>query len=149
MNKIKYDSESMKLITLFESMTGAKVKDCISNADMRGSRRDSLANSLIFVMEENEMGRAIGKNGTNIKRMESKLRKKIKLVEFSSDVLQFARNIVYPIEISGIKQENNNLVISAKDTHTRAMLIGRERQNINHLSDIVKRYFDINKIKVM
>ena len=47
MNKIKYDSDSMKLITLFESMTGAKVKDCISNADMRGSRRDSLAMSLL------------------------------------------------------------------------------------------------------
>ena len=139
----------MKLITLFESMTGAKVKDCISNADMRGSRRDSLANSLIFIMEENEMGKAIGRNGVNIKRIENKLRKKIKLVEFSSDVLQFVRNMVYPIEISGIKQENNNLVISAKDTQTRAMLIGRERQNINHLIGIVRRYFDINEIKVM
>ncbi|MBI2659238.1 NusA-like transcription termination signal-binding factor, partial [Candidatus Woesearchaeota archaeon] len=102
-------SESMKLITLFEFMTGAKVKDCISN------------DRLIFVMEENEMGKAIGKNGINIKRMENKLRKKVKLVEFSSDVLQFVRNMVYPIELSGIKQENNNLIISAKDTQARAM----------------------------
>ena len=67
MSKIKYDSESMKLITLFESMTGAKVKDCIAN------------DKLVFVMEENEMGRAIGKNGINIKRLENKLKKKIKL----------------------------------------------------------------------
>ena len=149
MNKIKYDSDSMKLITLFEAMTGAKVKDCISNADMRGSRRDSLANSLIFVMEENEMGKAIGKNGINIKRIENKLRKKIKLVEFSNDVLQFVKNMIYPIEIFDVKQENNDLIIHAKDTHTRAMLIGRERQNINHLSDIVRRYFNVKEMKVV
>jgi len=139
----------MKLITLFESMTGAKVKDCISNADMRGSQRDSLANSLIFIMEENEMGKAIGRNGVNIKRIENKLRKKIKLVEFSNDVLQFVKNMIYPIEIFDVKQENNDLIIHAKDTHTRAMLIGRERQNINHLNDIVRRYFDVKEMKVV
>ena len=127
----------MKLITLFESMTGANVKDCISN------------DKLVFVVEESEMGKAIGKNGVNIKRVENKLRRKIKLVEFSSDALQFVKNMVYPVEIFDVKQENEGITIYAKDTHTRAMLIGRERQNISHLSDIVKRYFDVKEIKVM
>ena len=136
MNRIKYDSDLMKLMTLFESMTGAKVKDCITNE------------KLIFVIEENEMGKAIGKNGVNIKRMENMLKKKIKLVEFSSDVLQFVKNMIYPIEVSGIMQEDNIIKIHGKDTSTKAMIIGRERQNINHLSDIVKRYFNIKEIKV-
>ena len=136
MNKIKYDSDLMKLMALFESMTGAKVKDCIANE------------KLIFVMEENEMGKAIGRNGVNIKRMENMLKKKIKLVEFSSDVLQFVKNMIYPIEVSGIMQEDNIIKIRGKDTSTKAMIIGRERQNINHLSGIVKRYFNIKEIKV-
>ena len=45
MNKIKYDSDIIKLMTLFESMTGAKVKDCISGE------------KTLFVIEENEMAR--------------------------------------------------------------------------------------------
>ena len=45
-------------------------------------------------------------------------------------------------------QEGNVIKIHGKDTSTKAMLIGRERQNINHLSDIVKRYFNIKEIKV-
>mgnify|MGYP001578029970 FL=1 len=139
----------MKLITLFESMTGAKVKDCISNVDMRGSRKDSLTNSLIFIMEENEMGKAIGKNGVNIKRMENALKKKIKLIEFNNDVLQFVKNMIYPIEIFDIKQEEDDIIIHGKDTSTKAMLIGRERQNINHLIGIVKRYFNVKDIKVI
>lgn len=137
MKKIKYNSDSMKLIALFESMTGANVRDCIANE------------KLIFVIEENEMGKAIGKNGANIKRIENVLKKKIKLVEFSSDVLQFVKNMIYPIEALDVKLEDGIVIIYGKDTAAKAILIGRERQNINHLIDIVKRYFDINGIKVL
>ncbi len=136
MNRIKYDSDLMKLITLFESMTGAKVRDCIANE------------KLIFVIEENEMGMAIGKNGANIKKMENMLKKKIKLVEFSNDVLQFVRNAIYPAETIGIRNENEVITIHGKDTSSKAMLIGRERQNLNHLKDLVKRYFNIKEIRV-
>ena len=137
MNKIKYDSDLMKLITLFESMTGAKVKDCIADE------------KLIFIIEENDMGKAIGKNGANIKRIENILKKKIKLIEFNNDVLQFVKNMVYPIEVLDVKQEEGVVIIYGKDTSARAMLIGRERQNINHLSDIVKRYFSLKEIRVV
>ncbi len=137
MNKIKYDSGLMKLITLFESATGANVKDCIANE------------RLVFIIEENEMGKAIGKNGANIKRMESMLKKKIKLVEFNKNVLVFVKNLVHPIESLDIRQENGIVEIHGKDTSAKAMLIGRERQNINHLNDIAKRYFDIKEIKVV
>ena len=51
MSRIKYDSELIKLMTLFESMTGAKVKDCISDE------------KLTFIIEEGDMGKAIGRNG--------------------------------------------------------------------------------------
>ena len=127
----------MKLITLFESMTGAKVKDCIADE------------KLIFVIEENEMGKAIGKNGVNIKRIENKLKKKIKLVEFSNNVIQFVKNIIYPVEVFDIKQESNIIIIHGKDIQSKAMLIGRERQNINNVGDIVRRYFDIKEIRVV
>lgn len=137
MNRIKFDSNLMKLITFFESMTGAKVKDCISNE------------RLIFIIEENEMGKAIGKNGINIKRVEKALKKKIKLVEFNNNVLQFVENMVYPIEALDVTQEEGIVTIHGKDTSTKAMLIGRERQNINHLSNIVKRYFNVKEIKVI
>ena len=127
----------MKLMTLFESMTGAKVKDIIAN------------DKLIFIIEENEMGKAIGRNGINIKKMESMLKKKIKLVEFSNDVLQFVKNFIYPAGIIDIKNEEGIVTIQGKDTSTKAMLIGREHQNINHLNNIVKRYFDVKEIRVV
>ena len=137
MIKAKYNSDSMKLIALFESMTGAQVKDCILNE------------KLMFVVEENEMGKAIGKNGMHIKKLESMMKKKIRLVEFSNDVAKFIKNLAYPIEISNIENDDGKITLFGKDTSTRAMLIGRERQNINHIKEIAQRYFDVKEIKVM
>jgi len=134
--KIKYDSEIMKLMTLFESMTGAKLKDCILNE------------RLLFIVEENEIGKAIGKKGSNIKRLENMLNKRIKVVEFNQDVLQFIKNLLYPLQTSGI--ENNDDVIEIKsDTKTKSLIIGRNQQNLKNLISIVKRFFDIESIKVV
>jgi len=133
-NRIRYDSELIKLITLFESMTGAGVKDCIAG------------DNLTFIVEENEMGKAIGKGGANIK---SALKKRIKVVEFSSDVLHFVRNFVYPAEVAQIKNEGGTITINGKDSNTRAMLIGRNHQNLKQLNDIAKRYFDVKEIKII
>ena len=137
MTRVKYDSELIKLMKLFESISGAKIKDCISN------------DRILFIVGENDMGRAIGKNGANIKKFENKLKKKVKLAEFSNDVAQFVRNLAYPAEIADVKNESGTITIHGKDTNSRAMLIGRERQNVNHMTDIVKRYFDVKEIRVV
>ncbi|MBI2124689.1 NusA-like transcription termination signal-binding factor [Candidatus Pacearchaeota archaeon] len=137
MNKVKYDSDMIKLMTFFESMSGAKIKDCIANE------------KILFIVEENEMGKAIGKNGANIKKFEGKIKKKVKLAEFSSDAAQFVRNLAYPAEILDVRNEGGIIVIHGKDANARAMLIGRERQNLAHLTDVVKRYFDVKEIKIV
>jgi len=136
-SRVKFDSESMELMALFESLTGASVKDCIANE------------KIIFIIGENDMGKAIGKSGANIKRMENKLKRKIKLVEFSGDVLQFVKNMIYPVEALGISNEEGIITIHGRDTSSKAMLIGRDHQNINHLTGIVKRYFNVREIKVV
>ena len=127
----------MNYISLFESLTGAKVKDCIAN------------DNITFIVHENEMGKAIGKEGSNIKRVENTFKKKIRLAEFNNDVCQFVKNLIYPIKAKEIKEEDGIVTIYGNDTKTKGMLIGRDRHNINLISGIVKRYFKISEIKVV
>ena len=134
--KIKYDAEIMKLMPLFENITGAKLKDCISNE------------RLLFIVEENEIGKAIGKRGSNIKKLESMLNKRIKVVEFNTDVLQFIKNMLYPLQASSIENNDDVIAIQA-DTKTKSLIIGRNQQNLNNLISIVKRFFDIEGINVV
>lgn len=135
--KIKYDINIIKYISLFESVTKAKVKDCI--VDER----------ITFIVHENEMGKAIGKNGSNIRRIKDMLKKNVKVVEFNPDVLQFIRNMIYPLHVKDVKEEDKVITIKGPDTKTKALLIGRESKNLENLKNIVKRYFDVKEMKVV
>ena len=136
MTRIKYSYDLMKYMSLFESLTGAKLKDCIAD------------DNIMFIVQENYMGRAIGKNGSNIKRVESLLKKKIKLIEFSNDVARFVGNLINPLRVKEIREEDGVVNIYAEDTKTKGMLIGREKQRINSINDIVKRYFQVKEVTV-
>ena len=137
MSKIKYDINIMKYMQLFESITHSKLRDCIAGE------------GLIFVVEENEIGKAIGKGGSNVRRLEELLKKKIKIVEFSPEVKQFIKNFVMPLQVKEIVEEEGIVIIAGPDTKTKGLLIGRDAKNLNNLKNVVGRYFKIEDIKVI
>lgn len=123
---------------MFETLTQTKLKDCIVEEDR-----------IIFIVEANQIGKAIGKKGVNVKKIENLLNKKIKVTEFNSNVLQFIQNFIYPLKVRDIKEEDKIITITGPDTKTRGLLIGRDAKNLNNLKSIVKRYFDVEDIKVV
>jgi N utilization substance protein A len=123
---------------LFESLTGAKLKDCIVVEDR-----------VTFVVEKGNMGLAIGRHASNIRRIEGVLKKQIKIIEFDEDVRQFIRNYAYPLNMFEVTQNEKKVVIKGRDTKTKAMLIGRDRTNLKKMNEDVKRYFDIEEITVV
>ncbi|MEW6063050.1 MAG: NusA-like transcription termination signal-binding factor [Nanoarchaeota archaeon] len=133
---IKYNLQTMQYRTTFENLTSARVKDCF------------LMNKLIIVVDEGELGRAVGKNGGNIKKIEAILKKKIRVIEYSNDILKFVKNLIYPITAKSIVQENNNITIFVDGVQDKGRIIGRDRKNINELKHIISRYFKIGDIKI-
>ena len=136
MERIRYSADIIQYISIFESLTNSKVKDCIANE------------GILFVIEENDMGRAIGKGGSNIKRVEGILKKNIRLVEFSSDVSRFLQNLIYPVEAKEIKNESGIVSICCYDMKSKGKIIGRDRHNIKWINDVVKRHFEVDEVKV-
>jgi len=137
MIKIKYNMDLMKYMSLFETLTQAKLKDCL------------MSEKVLFIVEEGQMGKAIGKGGINVRKLENVFKKKVRIVEFSSDVAQFVKNLTYPLNVREVKKEDNIVVIGADDTSTRSLIIGRDRRNLNEMISIVKRFYDIENIKVV
>lgn len=136
MTRIKYDINLIKFISLFETLTRAKVKDCI------------YSEQLIFVVKPGEIAKAIGKKAYNIKNMENILKRKIKIVEFNDDVVIFVKNLIAPLKAEKIIKEDNVITISEANNQTKARLIGRESKNLKEYKKIVSRYFDIKDIIV-
>lgn len=139
--RIKYNISLIQTMSLFEQMTHAKVKDCFV---------DEKFNSLTFVVQPGEMGKALGKRAENVKKLEAKLQKKIRVVEFSPEKLDFIQNMIMPLKAENISEAEEGIVtISSNDTKTKGLLIGRNAQNLRNLEANVRRYFEVKEIRVV
>jgi len=137
-SKTVYDLDMIKLINLFENVTRARVKDAFY-----------LKEVLTFVVFEGDMFKALGKNLVNLHKIENMLQKKVKIVEFNNDIIKFITNLLYPYKVREIKQEAKIVTIMDDDTKTKGLIIGAKAQNLRAYEGIVKKYFDIEEIKVV
>ncbi len=137
MAKIVYDAEVMQIISMFERLTGAHVKDCIMGVPV------------MFVVHDGEIAKAIGKGGQHVRNLENKLKKKVKVVEFHTDVLEFVKRLVAPLQVAKVIFEDTTVVMTAKDLKTRGLLIGRNASNLRNYEAVVQRYFPIKELKVV
>jgi len=137
MTKIKFDIDAMKFMSMFESMTGARLKDCIISED-----------SIVFIVKDGEIAKAIGKKGSNVRRLENSFKKKIKITEFNETLAKFVENLAYPAKVESVNQEEKIVTIKTVDSHSRGLIIGRGASILRGYESIVKRYFDIDEIKV-
>jgi N utilization substance protein A len=139
MRGIKFDVNTIKYMSMFETLTRAKPKDCFFDSNQQ----------LVFVIEQGNMARAIGKNGSNVKKLERTLKRKIKIVEFNPDVLKFVSSLIAPVKAKEIKIDNKTVTIVPADLKTRGLLIGKGARNLKNFENITKKYFDISEIKVI
>lgn len=138
MNKISFDIDAMKFLSLFESLTHSGVKDCIKKEDR-----------IIFIVNSGEIGKAVGKKGINIKKLEAKFRKKVRIIEYDADMLIFIQNVFYPNKVKEITEEDGIVKIVPPDSKTRGYFIGRNASTLRNAEEIVKRYFDLKEIKIV
>lgn len=130
---ITLDQETIGYINIFENITKAEVKDCFATDE-----------GLMFVVNEGNMGMAIGKGGRNIKHASDVLKKKINVIEFNHDPVKFMQNLLFPIKPKEISLKDDVLTITAHDVKEKGKIFGREKTNLKRMQDIISKYFPIN-----
>ncbi len=137
--KIVFDTEILKVMGLFENMTHSKLKDCFFDRD-----------KLVFLVEQGELGKALGKNKAHVMQLEKSLNKKVKIVEFNSTREEFIKNYLIPLRIVSITDDGADTVtITGPDTKTKGLIIGIKAQNLRNLEKITGKYFTVKEIKVI
>ncbi|RMF05018.1 NusA-like transcription termination signal-binding factor [Candidatus Woesearchaeota archaeon] len=139
MARIKFDTQLLQVMSLFQKITRTTLKDAIPNGDK---------GQIVFVVQAGQLSRAVGKKGANVKLLESKLNRKIKIVEFNPQLIPFVRGVIYPLKAENIEEEDGVVTITPPDSKTRGLLIGRNAQNLRRTESIVKRYFNIKELRV-
>jgi len=136
-SKIVFDLAAMQIMSLFTRITKAKLKDCIVEDGQ-----------IMFIVENGEMSKAIGKGGSNVKLLEKKLSKRVKIVQYSSDLCQFVCNLMYPAKVKDCVLTDGIVFLEAEDHPSRGLMIGRSASNLRRCEEIARRYFKLEEIKV-
>ena len=138
---IKFTTNEIRYIGLFETITSATVKDCII---------DEEHDKVTFLVKKGDMGLAIGKRGSTIAKMQNKVDKSIEIIEHSDDPGEFIKNLLSVAKVNSIEfstnAKGNKIATLDVDSKTKRSTIGKNGQNIRRARQFAKRQFDIRDI---
>ncbi len=146
---IKIDKDSMELISLFNNISGAIIKDCIIYDTSEDTNE-----IIIFLVKKDDVGKAIGKDGEHVKDLTLKLQKKIDVIPFSKELDIFIKYIlnttknsikVNGIEIKEGKNSKKTVIISVRP-QDRGKAIGKDGSMIRKVKRLVTRHFEIDNV---
>ncbi|MFH1774246.1 MAG: NusA-like transcription termination signal-binding factor [Methanobacteriota archaeon] len=132
---MKLSAEEIGYIALFEKITGAVTKDCVT---------DEEENKILFVVKKGDMGLAIGKKGANIQRVRQVIGKKIQVVEYSEDPAEFVKNIFHPFRVNNVSISNKVARVDLDDRDKIAM----GRKNIQKAKMLAERHHNLSIVIV-
>ena len=140
---IKLTSREMRYIALFQSITGATVKDCIVDSDL---------NRIIFVVKEGSIGMAIGKRGKNIHLLEKMTGKKHEVIEHSDNPAQFIKNALKPAKVDEVRiterVDGKTIAVISVSPRDKGVAIGKNGRNAERIRFLAKRYFQIQNVSI-
>jgi len=140
---IKFTSVEMRFIALFQSITGATVKDCIVDSDL---------NRIIFVVKEGSIGMAIGKRGKNIHLLEKMTGKKHEVIEHSDNPAQFIKNALKPAKVDEVRiterMDGKTIAVISVNPKDKGVAIGKNGRNAERIRFLAKRYFQIQNVSI-
>ena len=140
---IKLTTDQMRLISLFQNVTGATARDCVE---------DEKKNRVIFVVNSGKMGLAIGKGGSHIKSLQNIVKKNVELVEYYDDPEKFLKNMLNSKLVSEVKiskrSDGSTQAIVIVDPTKKGIVVGREGRNAEKARLLARRYFDISSVLI-
>jgi len=133
------DMKFIRYLNLFEKITKVRTQHCfIYNF------------TIVFLVPQRDMAKAIGESGKNIKKLSQILEKKVKIITIPSGIEyieKFILDIIYPVKFKNIEIKEDRLVISA-GLQSRAALIGRNKSRLNEMKEILQQYFGIKNVRI-
>lgn len=140
---IKLSIDQMRMMSLFQNVTGATARDCIE---------DEKQDRVIFVVNSGKMGLAIGKGGMHIKSLQNIVKRNVELVEFDDDPAKFLTNLLNSKLVSEVKintrSDGSKQAIVLVDPRKKGIVVGREGRNAEKARLLAKRYFNITNVLI-
>ena len=131
MSRLKLDMDTLGLSSLLEKLAGVQVKDCFKEGE-----------TIYYVVGSGELGKALGRGGVIIHKLQDKLNQRVRVIEFQDNLLEFVKKVIYPLQPQQILEEENYIIIHDDSKKTKSLLIGRDGRNLKVINRAVQRFFN-------
>ena len=135
-----YDTEMIRTLSMFESMTDVEARDCMMTE-----------NEAYFIVPEGKAGMAIGKGGKVVKKVQDQLGKDVKIFEYKDNLGAFVNNLISvdirSLDIDEDEKGGKTVEINVSNDN-KGRLVGTDGENIDSIRDILKRTHNVNQVTV-
>jgi N utilization substance protein A len=141
--ELKLTMEELRYISLFQDITGVTPKDCIISNEL---------NLAIFVVDNDKVGQAVGRRGSNVKYLSKLIGKDVEVIGWAEDLETFVKNIfaparVYRVQlIDGKERRILNVYVDPKD---KGLAIGKNGRNVAKAKLMLSKYFAIDSVVIV
>jgi N utilization substance protein A len=134
-----YDTEMIRTLNMFESLTDVEARDCMMKED-----------EAYFIVPEGKAGMAIGKGGKVVKKVQNQLGKNVKIFEYKDNLGAFVNNLV-PVDIRSLDiedDEDGKRVEIKVSNDNKGRLVGKDGENIDSIREILARTHNVDEVTV-
>jgi len=136
---MKLGREEILLMNALSNIAGVNARDCL------------IGNKMVsFVVKEDEMGSAIGKNGATVNKLKKMLNRNIELIPYNKDPKKFLKESFGNITFSeiGLKESNGKkFLFASMDSENRRKMM-QNFGKMKRVKEIAKRNYEIEDIRV-
>ena len=140
--KLRIDNETFRYLNAFSTLTGVSALDCFN-----------FNGEIVYVVEPGKISVAVGKGGSNIRKVENLLNKRVRLIEYSNDPITFVRNIMFPSSPRNMflvtKSDGSKVIKVVADPQLKRRLFKEGKKLFNLINTLLERHFPSYSIEVV
>ena len=134
--------EELRYISLLQDLTGAMVYRALE---------DGTDNRIIYLVDKNDVGKAIGRDGRNVKMLSKMLNKNIEIVEYADDIDNMVRNLLPGVTVLKVEVTERDglktVYVKVKDDE-KGKAIGRDGRNVKRARLVLNRLFNVDRVVI-
>ena len=142
MSEDRITVEELKYMSIFSEVTGATVYRCLIDGE---------SGKLYFLVKRGDQGRAVGRNGRNIKVLSELFKRQIEVFEYSDDITEMVKNLFPGVEIQKVdvieRGEGKIVNVTVKE-EDKGKAIGRDGRNVKRARMILGKLFNVSKLTI-
>jgi len=134
--------EELRYISLLQDLTGAMVYRALE---------DDNDNRIIYLVDKNDVGKAIGKDGRNVKMLSKMLNKNVEIVEYANEIDNMVRNLLTGVTVLKVEVTERDglktVYVKVKDDE-KGKAIGKDGRNVKRARLVLNRLFNVDRVVI-